>query len=95
MSLKLIDEIITPYVEKEREMLDLGEEQQALLIIDAFPGQMTDPVFEKLKENNIKLTRVSANITNLFQPLDLTVTSSAKAFLKKKFTEWYDSSFSK
>ena len=48
MSLKLIDEIITPYVEKEREMLDLGEEQQALLIIDAFPGQMTDPVIEKL-----------------------------------------------
>ena len=37
---------------------------------------------------------ISANITNLFQPLDLTVTSSAKAFLNKKFTEWYDSSFS-
>ena len=35
-SLKLINEITTPYVEKEREMLDLGEEQQALLIIDVF-----------------------------------------------------------
>ena len=35
-SLKLTDEIITPYVEEEREMLDLGEEQQALLIIDVF-----------------------------------------------------------
>ena len=55
-SLKLIDEIITPYAEMEREMLDLGEEQQALLIIDVFSGQMTDPVFEELKENNIKLT---------------------------------------
>ena len=35
-SLKLINEITTPYVEKEREMLDLREEQQALLIIDVF-----------------------------------------------------------
>ena len=35
-SLKLIDEIITPYIEKELQMLDLGEEQQALLIIDIF-----------------------------------------------------------
>ena len=26
-SLKLIDEIITPYIEKELQMLDLGEEQ--------------------------------------------------------------------
>ena len=85
--LKLIDEIITPYVEKEREMLDLGEEKQALLIIGVFSGQMTDPVIEKLKENNIKLTRVPANMTILFQPLDLTVNGSAEAFLKKIFTE--------
>ena len=34
-------------------------------------------------------------MTNLFQPLDLTVNGSAKAFLKKKFTEWYSSSISK
>ena len=86
-SLKLIYEIITFYVEKERERIDLGEEQQALSIIDVFSGQMTDPAIEKLKESNIKLTMVPANMTNLFQPLDLTVNGSAKAFLKKKFTE--------
>ena len=43
---------------------------------------MTDPVIEKLKENNIKLTKIPANMANLFQPLDLTVNGSAKAFLK-------------
>ena len=59
-SLNLIDEIITPRVEKEREMLDLGKEYQALLVIDIFSGQMTDPVTEKLNENNIKMTRVPA-----------------------------------
>ena len=86
-SLKLIDEIIIPYDEKECGMLDLGEDQRALLIIDVFSGQMIDSVIEKLKENNIKLTRVPANMANLFQPLDLTGNGSAKAFLKKKFTE--------
>ena len=37
-SLKLIEETITPYVEKEREMLDLGKDQPTLLIIDVFSG---------------------------------------------------------
>lgn len=37
-------------------------------------------------ENNIKLTIVPTNMTNLFQPLDLT------AFMKRKFKEWYSSS---
>ena len=91
----LIYENITPYVEKEYEMLDLGEEQQTLLIIDVFLGQMSDPVIKKSKENNIKLTRVPRNTANLFQLLDLTINGSAKAFLKNKFTKWYSSSISK
>ena len=90
--LKLIKEIIAPYVEKERVILDLGKDQPALLIIDVFSGQMTDPVIQKLKENYIKVTRVPPNMKNLFQHLDLTVNGSAKAFMKKKFTEWYSSS---
>ena len=28
-------------------------------------------------------------MTNIFQPLDLTVNGSAKSFMKRKFTEWY------
>ena len=86
-SLKLIEDIITPYVEKERGKLDLSDNQPALVIFDVFSGQMTDPVMQKLKENFIKVVKVPANMTNLFQPLDLTVNGSAKAFMKRKFTE--------
>ena len=50
---------------------------------------MTTPVTDKLAENHIKYVKVPANMTNLFQPLDLTINRSAKAFMKKKFTEWY------
>ena len=60
-----------------------------------FGGQMTDPVLLKLRENSIFLVRVLPNMTNLFQPLDLTVNGAAKAFLKRKYTEWYSGTVSK
>ena len=87
-SIKLIHEIILPYVERERRRLD-SECQPALLIIDVFRGQMTRPVLDLLKENDILLVRVPANMTHIFQSLDLTVNRSAKSFFKQKFTEWH------
>ena len=86
-SLKLLDEIVIPYIEKERANLQLPDDQPALLIIDVFSGQMTDPVIEKIRENSIKLLKVPANMTQLFQPLDLTVNGAAKTFIKRRFTE--------
>jgi len=37
-SLKLLDEIIIPYVKRERTKLGLSENQYALLILDVFKG---------------------------------------------------------
>lgn len=88
-SLKLLDEIIMPYVEKERDMLQLAHDQPALLIIDVFSGQMTKPVIDKINDNYIKLVKIPPNMTHIFQPLDLTVNGAAKAYMKKRFTEWY------
>ena len=58
-------------------------------MIDVFRGQMTQPVIDLLKENNIFLVHVPPNMTHLYQPLDLTPNRSAKPFFKRKFTEWY------
>ena len=44
---------------------------------------------DKLKKNYRKYVRVPTNITNIFQPLDLTFNKSTKAFMKRKFIEWY------
>ena len=66
-----------------------------MLVIDVFRGQITYPVTEKLQENNILTIRVPANMTNIFQPLDLTVNGSAKSFMKHKFTEWYSAQIGK
>ena len=88
-SISLIEDVIIPYVVSQRKSLGVGEDQYALLILDVFSGQMTEPVKEKLKENRILFVRVPANTTNLFQPLDLTIKRSFKAMMKRKFTEWY------
>ena len=80
-SLKTIGNIIVPYDTKEREKLS-SPNQPALLIMDIFKGQMTNPVFKKLEEHNILLTRVPRSMTHLFQPLDLTVNGYFKQFMK-------------
>ena len=80
--MKLIDEIIAPYVVKTRAELKLAEDQKALLIWDVFRGQMTAEVKKRLCLLNIECVYVPANMTHFFQPLDLTVNGSAKQFMK-------------
>lgn len=89
VSMKLLDEIIIPYVEKKKNMFNLGEKLPVLLLIDVFSGQMTQPVIDKMAENYIKLVKVPANITQIFQPLDFRENGSAEEFMKSHFTKWY------
>ena len=56
-SLKLLDEVIIPYVEKEREALNLDKNQPALLTIDVFSGQVAKPVIDEMPENKSSLLR--------------------------------------
>ena len=88
-SIKLLKEIIVPYVKKERSSLGLESEQKALVIMDVFTGQMTTDVSNIFAENNILVTNVPPNMTRYYQPLDLTVNGSAKRFMAKKFNGWY------
>ena len=90
-SLKMMEHIIIPYVKNQSKILKLDAEYPAMLIMDVFKGQMTDPVKEILKKNNIVLQKIPANLTYLFQPLDVQGDPNgyAKKFMKKKFTLWY------
>ena len=83
-SIKLIKEIVITYIEKERILLKLPKTQPALLIMDVFRGQMNEDVLTVLKDNNILLVRVPANMTHIFQPLDLTVNGTFRTFMGKK-----------
>ena len=54
---------------------------------------MTEHAKQKVKENRILFVRILANMTNIFQPLDLTVNGSFKSLMKSKFTEYTVHSF--
>ena len=90
-TLKLIQEVIDPYVVHERERLNLPPDQKSLLIWDVFRGQMTAKVRQALDSLNIECSYVPANMTHFFQPLDLTVNRSAKNFMRKQFMTYYAS----
>ena len=53
--------------------------------MDVFTGQMTTAVLGSYKENNVLFVNVPANMTNYYQPLNLTVNSYAKWYMKNKF----------
>ena len=87
----MLEHIIIPYVKKERQNLSLDPQYPALLIMDVFKGQMMKEVKDLFNENNIKLQNVPANLTYLFQPLDVQggPNGHEKRFKKKKFVLWY------
>ena len=91
-SIKLIEEIVLPYVKEKQERLRKSD-QKVLVILDVFRGQITDDVLNLFKENNherfFERFFDPANMTNLLQTLDLTVNGYAKTFCCKRFSHWY------
>ena len=90
-ALNMLENVIILYVEKKLVSLNLDFDPPVLLIMDVFKGQMTCAVRELLNENHILLEKVPANLTYLFQPLDVQGGPNGylKRFMKKKFTLWY------
>ena len=82
-----LDNIIIPYVQKERISLGLSCDHCALVLFDVFKGQCTSKVLKKLEDNNILYVTVPNN--RRLQPLDLLVNKPAKGFLRSKFQQWY------
>ena len=88
-SLKLLNEIITPYVKKIRSSEGIPNDQYSLVKMDVFTGQKASEVLDLLNANKILVTNVPPNMTKYYQPLDLTVKGYAKKFLSRKFSGWY------
>ena len=94
-SLKYVREIIKPYMNNQRLVNNLPDDQKALIVMDVFTGQTTSRIVESYEENNICIVDVPANMTKYYQHLDLTVNGYAKRFMKKTFNEWYAQQFKK
>ena len=57
--------------------------------MDTFKGQDNDTLKKLCAENNCDIIIVPHNLTNKFQPLDLSVYKAAKSFIQIKYNDWF------
>ena len=55
--------------------------------MDSFKGQDNDTLKLLLPENNCDVAIVPHNLTNKFQPLDLSVNRAVKLFIQNKYND--------
>ena len=84
--LNILKQLFLRFVKSKRAELYLEEEQKCML--DVFKARCTQRVFDLIDENHCVTVFVPANLTHVFQPLDLAISGAAKLFLKSKFSEW-------
>ena len=87
--LEMVAKILIPYVKRTTQELQLRKNQEWLLISDVFKGHWAESVKESVRRSNGKMVPVPSNMTNEFQPLDLTVNQSCKAYLRKQTNTWF------
>ena len=60
-----------------------------MIIIDTLKGQDNDTLKKLCAENNCDVVIVRHNLTNKFQPLDLSVNKADKSFIQNKYNDWF------
>ena len=85
----LIDKVILPFIDKVKAEKNLPKESKALLIFDVFRGQKTDSFINHLAEKNCIVVFVPSNMTDMFQPLDVTVNKNIKSVIRNCYNDWY------
>ena len=81
-SFSLIDKVILPFIDKVKAEKNLPKESKALLIFDVFRGQKTDSFINHLAEKNCIVVFVPSNMTDMFQPLDVTVNKNINSVIR-------------
>ena len=84
--LNILKQLFLRIAKSKRAELYLEEEQKCML--DVFKARCTQRVFDLIDENHCVTVFVPANLTHVFQPLDLAINGAAKLFLKSKLSEW-------
>ena len=77
--------IIVSYLSARKKELGYPEDQRSLIIMDTFKGQDNEEMKRLYAKNNCELIIVPHNLTNKFQPLDISINKSAKKFISNKF----------
>ena len=89
------EKVIFPFLDQIKERMAYPKEQMSLVIMDTFKGQDNDELRKLCMSNNCEVVIVPHNLTNKFQPLDLSVNKAAKAFISEKYNTWMTNEISK
>ena len=81
ISIEFFEQIIVPYLKMVKKENRYPEEHYALIIMDTFRGQDNNRLRELCSENYCEVVIAPHNLTNKFQPLDISIYKSAKAFI--------------
>ena len=88
-SIELFDKVIFPYLKQAKTSLKYPKEQMSLIIMDTFKGQNNGVTLDLCEKHMCQVVIVPHNLTNKFQPLDITVNKPAKSFISNKYNEWF------
>ena len=88
-SVDFFEKIVFPYLEKVKKEKGYPKEQKSLVIFDTFKGQDNETLKKLCADNHCIIVLVPNNLTNRFQPLDLTVNKPAKDFISARYNTWY------
>ena len=89
------EKVIFPFLDQIKERMGYPKEQMSLVIMDTFKDQDNDELRKLCMSNNCEVVIVPHNLTNKFQPLDLSVNKAAKAFISEKYNTWMTNEISK
>ena len=85
----MFEKIIFPYLKAKKEELGYPMEQYSLIVRDTFKSQDNAEIKALCLENNCQLVIVPHNLTNKFQPLNISINQKAEKFISHKFNTWY------
>ena len=86
----LIDKVILPFMKKIKAENNLAEDCKTLLIFDVFRGQTTVAFTEYLAKKNCIAVFVPLNMTDIFQPSDVSVNKNIKSMTRNYYSEQVD-----
>ena len=88
-AISFFKKVLFPHFKNVRQTKGYPSEQMSLVIMDTFKGQDNEEVAKLCREHNCVLIIVPHNLTNKFQPLDITFNKPTKCFIKEKYNTWY------
>ena len=85
----MFEKIIFPSLKAKKEELGYPMEQYSFIVMDTFKGQDNAKIKALCLKNDCELVIAPHNLTNKFQPLDISINQKAKKFISHKFNTWY------